>query len=109
MRRLERDMWKVDVALAGLLLLLVLMVWVLMSAAAYEGTPGTVQATPTGDLTVTALAKEQLEACKAKGAIIDADTTGSPPQSIIPPIQVSTPPPNTDGSNSTSSKPSAEP
>jgi len=46
--------------LVGLLLLLVLMVWVPMSAAAYEGTPGTIQATPTVDLTVTALAKEQL-------------------------------------------------
>ncbi len=68
MRWLKRDIWKAGIALAGLLLLFVLMVWIPVSAAgAYEGTSGLatsvmarVQATPTVDLTVTALAKEQL-------------------------------------------------
>src|SRR5947208_9715064 len=52
-------MWKVGIGLAGLLLFLVLMVWVPMSANAFEGTSG-LTPTPTVDLTVTALAKEQL-------------------------------------------------
>jgi Pentapeptide repeats (8 copies) len=59
---------------------------------------------------VKGLTKEQLEACKAKGAIIDEDTTTSPPQpttsSSAPssvndaqapsaaPVQVNTPPPS---------------
>src|SRR2546421_1899954 len=68
MRWLKRDIWRAGIALAGLLLLLALMVWVPVSAAgAYEGawglaTPvtGTVQATPTLDATVTALNKEKL-------------------------------------------------
>jgi len=65
MRWFKRDIWKAGIAIAGLLLLLVLMVWVPMSANASEGTSGlaetgTVQTTPTVDLTVTALAKEQL-------------------------------------------------
>ncbi len=67
MHWLKRDMRKVGIVLAGLLLLLVLMVWVPVSVSAYEGTSGfatptigTVQAAPTVDLTVTALAKEQL-------------------------------------------------
>jgi hypothetical protein len=68
MRWLKSDMEKAAIALVGMLLLLVLMVWVPVSAAgAYEGvsrlaTPvtGTVQATPTEDATVTALNKEKL-------------------------------------------------
>ncbi len=68
MRWLKRDKWKAGIALAGMLLLLVLMVWVPVSGAdAYEGvsglaTPvaGTVQATPTIDATVAALNKEKL-------------------------------------------------
>ena len=66
MRWLKRDRWKVSIALAGMLLLLVLMVWLPVSAVgAYEGTSGlatpvTVQATPTQDATVTALNKEKL-------------------------------------------------
>ncbi|MDQ6661800.1 MAG: pentapeptide repeat-containing protein [Chloroflexota bacterium] len=69
---------------------------------------------------VKGLTKEQLEFCKAKGAIIDEDTTISPPQSPVsppppsqskdaqtpstPPAQVSTPPPDTDGSHAPSSQ-----
>jgi uncharacterized protein YjbI with pentapeptide repeats len=65
MHRLKRDIWKAGIALAGLLLFLVLMVGIPVSAGAYGGTlgvaiAGPVQATPTVDLTVTALAKEQL-------------------------------------------------
>lgn len=62
----KKDLWKVAIALAGMLLLLVLMVWVPVSAAGvYEGTsglatPGTVQATPIEDATVSALNKEKL-------------------------------------------------
>ena len=55
MHWLKRDMWKVGIAIAGFLLLLVLMVWVPVSVAgAYESASGlagpgtaTVQATPT--------------------------------------------------------------
>ena len=69
MHWLKRDMWKAGIAIAGLLLLLALMVWVPVSAVgAYErasglATPvtGTVQATPTLDATVTELNKEKLE------------------------------------------------
>ena len=66
MHRFKSDRWKASIALAGMLLLLVLMVWVKVEAVgAYEGvsglaTPGTVQATPTEDATVTALNKEKL-------------------------------------------------
>lgn len=65
MRGLKRDMWNVGIALAALLFLFLLMIWVPLSASAYEGTsglaaPGTVQATPTEDATVTALNKEKL-------------------------------------------------
>ena len=66
MRWLKRDMWQAGIAFAGMLLFLILLIWVPMSAAgAYEGasglaTPGTVQATPTEDATVTALNKEKL-------------------------------------------------
>ena len=69
MRWLKRDIWKAGITIACMLLLLVLIVWVPVSAAgAYEGasgpaTPvtGTVQATPTEDATMTALNKEKLE------------------------------------------------
>src|SRR6266699_4676775 len=68
MHGLKREVWKAGIAVAGILLLLLLMVWVPVSeAGAYEkafgfarlGT-GTVQATPTEDTTVTALNKEKL-------------------------------------------------
>jgi hypothetical protein len=74
---------------------------------------------------VTGLKPEQLEACKARGAIIDGDATvsvTSAPVSIptpdtwywraysthggTVPAQVSTPPPDTGGSSTASSKPS---
>ncbi len=69
MRRLKRNRQKVGLALAGMPLLLVLVVWLPVSAAdAYEealgsATPGAivVQATPTEDATVTILNKEKLE------------------------------------------------
>ena len=63
---LKSDIWKVGIALAGTLLLLVLMAWITVSAAdAQERVSGlatsvTVQATPTEDATVTALNKEKL-------------------------------------------------
>src|SRR5947209_19219422 len=68
MRWLKRDRWKAGIAIAGMLLLLVLMVWVPVSAAgAHEealglATPGTgtTQETPTEDATVTTLNKEKL-------------------------------------------------
>ncbi len=68
MRWLKRGIWKAGIAVAGVLLFLVLMVWVPVSAAgAYErasglATPGTgtEQATPTEDATVNALNKEKL-------------------------------------------------
>src|SRR6266699_2217038 len=68
MRWLMSDLWKAGIAIAGILLLLVLTVWIPVSAAgAYEGASGlagsgtgTVQATPTEDATVTALNKEKL-------------------------------------------------
>src|SRR6266581_1156209 len=68
MHWLKRDRWKVHIDVAGMLLLLVLMVWVPGSvAAAQERVSGlvtpvtiTVQATPTEDATVTALNKEKL-------------------------------------------------
>jgi uncharacterized protein YjbI with pentapeptide repeats len=68
MRWLKRGLCKVGITVAGMLLLLVLMVWVPRSVVgAYKGalglaTPvmGTVQITPTVDPTMTALQKEQL-------------------------------------------------
>jgi hypothetical protein len=68
MRWLNSDRWKVGIALAGMLLLLVLMARIPVSAVgAYEGASGlatsvtdTAQATPTEDATVTALNKEKL-------------------------------------------------
>src|SRR5438093_8307013 len=62
---LKRDRWKAGITIAGVLLLLVLMVWVPVSAGAYKGvsgiaTPVTGTATPTIDPTMTALQREQL-------------------------------------------------
>src|SRR6266567_5364663 len=69
MRWLKREIWKAGITIAGMLLLLVFMVWVPgVAARAYErasglATPvtGTMQATPTEDATVTALNKEKLK------------------------------------------------
>jgi len=67
MRGTTRDLWKAGIAMAGMLLLLLLMAWIPVSAAGAEvrgrgvATPVTVQATPTVDATVTALNKEKLE------------------------------------------------
>jgi Pentapeptide repeats (8 copies) len=73
---------------------------------------------------VKGLTKEQLAACKAKGAIIDEDTTTGSPQPVVSPVslqssaaqppsasstQATTLPTNTDGGSNTSSQPSAEP
>ena len=66
MRWLTRDLWKAGIAMAGILLLLVLTVWLRVSAAgAHERAPElakrvAVQATPTVDATVTTLNKEKL-------------------------------------------------
>jgi uncharacterized protein YjbI with pentapeptide repeats len=67
MRWLKRCIWTAGIAIVGLLIFLVLTAWIPVSVDAHEGVPGiamagksTVQATPTVDLTVTALAKEQL-------------------------------------------------
>jgi uncharacterized protein YjbI with pentapeptide repeats len=65
MRWLRRDRWKACIAVAGLLFVLVFMVWVRLSAHAYEGASvlamsAPVDTTPPPDLTVTALAKKQL-------------------------------------------------
>jgi uncharacterized protein YjbI with pentapeptide repeats len=65
---LKRGIWKVGIAIAGMLLLLVLMVWILASAVSAQeiapgpDTPGTgtVQVTPTEDATVIALNQEKL-------------------------------------------------
>jgi uncharacterized protein YjbI with pentapeptide repeats len=69
MRWLKSDRWKAGIGIAGMLLLLVFMVWVPVSAAgAYEVTPGlatpttgTVQATPKVDPTMIALQEAQLK------------------------------------------------
>jgi uncharacterized protein YjbI with pentapeptide repeats len=68
MRWLKSDQWKAGIAIAGMLPLLVLMVWVPVEAVGVHerasglSGPGTVtvQATPTEDATVTALNKEKL-------------------------------------------------
>ena len=68
MRWLKRNLWKVDIAIASMLLLMMLTVWLPTSAAsAYEVTSGLAghiaviaQATPTVDATVSTLSKEQL-------------------------------------------------
>ena len=64
---LKRDIWRIGIPLASLLLLLMLMVLVPLSAGAYEATSGlavsgSVQATPTVDVTatMTALNEEKL-------------------------------------------------
>jgi uncharacterized protein YjbI with pentapeptide repeats len=75
-------------------------------------------------LGVKGLTKEQLAACKARGAIIDADPTTSSSQSAVSPsppsqstniksqspasTQVNIPSPSTDGSSTTSSQPDAK-
>lgn len=69
----------------------------------------------------TGLTKDQLEACKAKGAIIDEDATTVPPQAAAAPTtppqntdaqtpstQVSLPTPDTDGSSGVPSRPSTQ-
>ncbi len=68
MRWLKRKLWNLGIAIAGMLLLLVLMVWVPVSVAGADertsrlATPvtGPVQATPTEDATVTTLNKQKL-------------------------------------------------
>jgi uncharacterized protein YjbI with pentapeptide repeats len=65
---LKWDLWKTGIVIAGILLLLVLVIWIPVSAAdAQEGALAltapvtlTLQATPTEDATVTALNKEKL-------------------------------------------------
>lgn len=65
---MKRNLWKVAIAIAGMLPLLVFMIWLSVPAADAQGgasgpaTPGTVtvQTTPTVDATVTALNKEKL-------------------------------------------------
>ncbi len=69
MHCLKSDRWKTGIALAGMLLLLVLTLWVSVSAAdAHERVSESatnasivMQATPTVDATVTALSKEKLQ------------------------------------------------
>jgi len=52
---------------------------------------------------VKGLTKEQLAACKAKGAIVDEDITASSPQPPVTLAQVNVSPPSLDGSTNTSS------
>jgi uncharacterized protein YjbI with pentapeptide repeats len=68
MRWLKKDLWRTVIAIAGMLLLLLLIAWISVVAAdAHEEASGstepltvTVQATPTEDATVTTLSKEKL-------------------------------------------------
>jgi uncharacterized protein YjbI with pentapeptide repeats len=68
MRRIKKDIWKAGTAIAGILPLLVFMVWLPVSAVdAYERVSGlagqgmvTLQAAPTEDATVATLTKEKL-------------------------------------------------
>ena len=66
MRWLKRNLWRTGIAIAGMLLLLMLMAWIsVVAAGAHEGASGstrsvTALATPTEDATVTALNKEKL-------------------------------------------------
>src|SRR6266702_1312858 len=68
MRWLKRDLWRTGIAIAGMLLLLMLMAWIsVVAAGAHEGASGftrsvtvTALATPTEDATVTTLNKEKL-------------------------------------------------
>ncbi|BCL79966.1 pentapeptide repeat-containing protein [Ktedonobacteria bacterium brp13] len=67
----KRNLWKIGIAIAIVLLLLMLMIWIPLSAgqvnetAQSERVPATgtatIQRTPAPDLTVTALAKDQLK------------------------------------------------
>ena len=94
MHWLKRDRWKAGIALAGMLLLLVLLVWVPVSAAgANEGASGlatpvttTVQATPTEDATTTALQKEQLTLQNDKLKNDNAWAWLSPVSTILGPL-----------------------
>ena len=94
MRWLKSDRWKASIAVAGMLLLLILVVWVPVSAAgAYEGlsglaTPGTgtVQATPTVDPTMAALQKEQLTLQNDKLKNDNAWAWLSPVSTILGPL-----------------------
>jgi len=66
MRWLKRNLWRTGIAIAGMLLLLMLMAWIsVLAAGAHEGASGstrsvTALATPTEDATVTTLSKEKL-------------------------------------------------
>ena len=66
MRWLKRNLWRTGIAIAGMLLLLMLMAWIsVVAAGAHEEASGstrsvTALATPTEDATVTALNKEKL-------------------------------------------------
>ena len=66
MRWLKRNLWRTGIAIAGMLLLLMLMAWIsVVAAGAHEGASGSIRsvtalATPTEDATVTALSKEKL-------------------------------------------------
>ena len=68
MRWLKRDLWRIGIAIAGMLLLLMLMTWIsVLAAGAHEGAPGSTRpvtltelTTPTEDATLTALSKEKL-------------------------------------------------
>ena len=67
MRWLKRNLWRTGIAIAGmLLLLLMLMAWIsVVAAGAHEGASGSIRsvtalATPTEDATVTTLSKEKL-------------------------------------------------
>jgi uncharacterized protein YjbI with pentapeptide repeats len=68
MRWLKKDLWRTVIAIAGMLLLLLLMAWISVVAAdAHEEASGStdlltvmVQATPTEDATMTTLSKEKL-------------------------------------------------
>lgn len=68
MRSLKRDLWKYGIFIIWAMLLLVLTIWISVSAVHAQQAPSglitlgavTVQATPTADATVTALQKEHL-------------------------------------------------
>ena len=66
MRWPKRNLWRTGIAIAGMLLLLMLMAWIsVVAAGAHEGASGSIRsvtalATPTEDATVTALSKEKL-------------------------------------------------
>jgi uncharacterized protein YjbI with pentapeptide repeats len=66
MRWLKRNLWRTGIAIAGMLLLLMLMAWnSVVAAGAHEGASGSTRSvtalvTPTEDATVTTLSKEKL-------------------------------------------------